>query len=298
MVRMPAFGLDGPWRDRPGFAQTMEQITGLAWLTGHADDQPRIQRGPCDPNGGLHAAFAALVGLERRDRTGAGCLVEAPMFEAALNVAAEPVLEWTAYGNRVARDGNRSPRCGAAGPVRLRRHRAVAGRLRRDRRAVAAPRRRHRPPRAGRPTRSCATVAGRRRHHDRLDAAIAAWAAPLDLAEAVDAARRGRRPRRARRPIRGAPADTRSSSPAASTRPVDHPVVGTHPVAGAAVPRRPASTAGSARPAPTLGQHNTEVLGGRLGCSRRRARDRSDAAGVIGHPGRPGSDRTHEEGTT
>src|SRR5262249_12681208 len=24
MVRMPAFGLDGPWRDRVGFAQTME----------------------------------------------------------------------------------------------------------------------------------------------------------------------------------------------------------------------------------------------------------------------------------
>ena len=28
MVRMPAFGLTGPWRDRPGFAQTMEQVTG------------------------------------------------------------------------------------------------------------------------------------------------------------------------------------------------------------------------------------------------------------------------------
>ena len=38
------------------------------------------------------------------------------MFEAALNVAAEPVLEWTAYGNRIARDGNRSP---AAAPQGL-----------------------------------------------------------------------------------------------------------------------------------------------------------------------------------
>ncbi|HEY1738431.1 MAG TPA: CoA transferase, partial [Acidimicrobiia bacterium] len=28
LVRMPAFGLTGPWRDRPGFAQTMEQLTG------------------------------------------------------------------------------------------------------------------------------------------------------------------------------------------------------------------------------------------------------------------------------
>ena len=29
LVRMPAFGLDGPWRDRPGFAQNIEQASGL-----------------------------------------------------------------------------------------------------------------------------------------------------------------------------------------------------------------------------------------------------------------------------
>ena len=34
MVRMPAFGLDGPWRDRTGFAQTMESVSGMAWRTG------------------------------------------------------------------------------------------------------------------------------------------------------------------------------------------------------------------------------------------------------------------------
>ena len=49
LVRMPAFGLSGPWRDNVGFAQTMEQVTGMAWITGHRDDQPRIQQGPSDP---------------------------------------------------------------------------------------------------------------------------------------------------------------------------------------------------------------------------------------------------------
>src|SRR5262249_14706927 len=33
MVRMPAFGLSGPWRERTGYAQTMEQVSGLAWIT-------------------------------------------------------------------------------------------------------------------------------------------------------------------------------------------------------------------------------------------------------------------------
>ena len=71
LVRMPAFGLDGPWSDRPGFAQTIEQACGLAWITGPADDQPRIQRGPCDPNGGQHAVVALCTALaELRGRVG------------------------------------------------------------------------------------------------------------------------------------------------------------------------------------------------------------------------------------
>ncbi len=108
LVRMPAFGLDGPWRERPGFAQTIEQASGLAWMTGRADDQPRIQRGPCDPNGGLHAVIALFAALAERERTGLGCVVEASMFDAALAIAVEPIIEWTAYGNVLSRDGNRS----------------------------------------------------------------------------------------------------------------------------------------------------------------------------------------------
>ena len=50
MLRMPAFGLDGPWRDRAGFAMTVEQASGLAWITGY-DDLPLVPRGPCDPIG-------------------------------------------------------------------------------------------------------------------------------------------------------------------------------------------------------------------------------------------------------
>ena len=49
MVRMPAFGLDGPWRDRTGFAQTMESLTGLAWLTGLPDGPPTLVRGAVRP---------------------------------------------------------------------------------------------------------------------------------------------------------------------------------------------------------------------------------------------------------
>lgn len=119
-VRMPAFGLDGPWRDHVGFAQTMEQLSGLAWLTGHVEDQPRIQRGPCDPLAGVHAAFATLAALERRADTGAGAFLECAMVEGALNVAAEQVIEFTAYGNLMERQGNRTAEAAPQGLFRMR----------------------------------------------------------------------------------------------------------------------------------------------------------------------------------
>jgi len=106
-LRMPAWGLDGAWRDRPGFAQTMEQVTGLAWVTGHPDGAPIVPRGPCDPLGGLHATFALLAAVAQRDRTGEGTLVEAPLVESALNVAAEQVAVHGMTGELLGRDGNR-----------------------------------------------------------------------------------------------------------------------------------------------------------------------------------------------
>jgi crotonobetainyl-CoA:carnitine CoA-transferase CaiB-like acyl-CoA transferase len=114
-VRMPAFGLDGPWREHVGFAATMEQMAGLSWLTGHVDDQPRIQRGPCDPLAGMHAAFALLVAMFERDHSGRGHFVECSMLEAALNVTAEQVIEYSAYGHLMRRQGNRSPEAAPQG---------------------------------------------------------------------------------------------------------------------------------------------------------------------------------------
>jgi crotonobetainyl-CoA:carnitine CoA-transferase CaiB-like acyl-CoA transferase len=108
VVRMPAWGLSGPWRDRAGFAQTMEQVSGMAWLTGFPDGPPLVPRGPCDPIGGMHAAFAALAAIIERDRTGLGQVVEVPLVEPALNVTAEQFLDYAAYGHLGQRAGNRS----------------------------------------------------------------------------------------------------------------------------------------------------------------------------------------------
>lgn len=107
VTRMPAFGLTGPWVDRVGFALTMEALAGMATITGHPEGRPTCPGGVLDPIAGMHAVFATLVALEHRSQTGRGQLVEVPMIECALNVAAEPLLEWGAHRVLLERRGNR-----------------------------------------------------------------------------------------------------------------------------------------------------------------------------------------------
>ncbi len=116
MVRMPGFGLDGPWRDNPAFAYIIEDATGLSWLTGYPDRNPYEPYSLGDPNAGIHALTAVQLALEHRRRTGRGALVEAAMADAALNIAAEQVIEYTAYGTLLQRNGNRGP---AAAPQNI-----------------------------------------------------------------------------------------------------------------------------------------------------------------------------------
>jgi crotonobetainyl-CoA:carnitine CoA-transferase CaiB-like acyl-CoA transferase len=111
MLRMPAFGLDGPWRARGGFAQTMEQLTGMAWVTGYENGPPIIPGGPVDPMVGAHAALALVAGLEHRARTGTGQLIEVPLVEVATAVTAEQVIDY-------AIDGKLAERRGSAGVYR------------------------------------------------------------------------------------------------------------------------------------------------------------------------------------
>jgi crotonobetainyl-CoA:carnitine CoA-transferase CaiB-like acyl-CoA transferase len=108
LLRMPAFGLDGPWRDRTGWAMTVEQTTGLAWTTGYCDI-PVVPRGACDPLGSLHALVALVSAMEERRHTNVGCLVEVALVESAFNIAAEQVIEWTANGVLLHTDENRGP---------------------------------------------------------------------------------------------------------------------------------------------------------------------------------------------
>lgn len=111
VVRMPGYGLHGPWRDYVGWALNFEQTSGMSAVTGYPDGPPCNPQGPADPIVGVHAGVALLAALEHRNRTGAGQLIEVAQIEVAAAVTAEPVIEYSMNGVVRPREGNRRRGC-------------------------------------------------------------------------------------------------------------------------------------------------------------------------------------------
>ena len=255
MVRMPAFGLTGPWRDRTGFAQTMEAMSGMAWVTGYPDGPPMLPRGVCDPLGAMHAVVAALVALAARDADGQGRAVESVMIEAALNVTAEQVIEHDLTGAVLGRHGARGPEAAPQGVYRCAgEDRWVAVAVADDAQWAAL---RQLAGWAEDPRYSSSE--GRFAHQDELDRLLEGWLADQDGPVAAD-----------RLATVGVPAEALVLGRDLVDQPqlahrglfelLDHPVTGRHPLPGL-----PFRLEGVDRwltsPSPTLGQHNDEVLG-------------------------------------
>ncbi len=278
MVRMPAFGLEGPWRDRAGFAMTVEQVSGLAWLTGYRD-LPLVVRGACDPIGGMHAVFALLMALEHRRRTGEGQLVEVPLVEVAVNIAAEQVIEFDAYSKLLVRDENRGPVAAPQGVYRTAEADSLIAVAVPDDAAWQALRRVMGDPEWAQDP-AFDGAEGRRVHHDSLDKNLEAWLAEKPQQAALDALLG-----------EGIPAAILINAHSLTPNPqleargffqtLHHPRSGKArypgwPMAFSGLPR-----ALHRRPPPALGQHNDEILGGELGLDAEEL-ERLREEGIIG----------------
>jgi len=285
MLRMPGFGLDGPWRDKPAFAYVIEDASGITWLTGHPDQNPVEPYSVGDPNAGIHGLTALLLALEHRRNTGEGVRIEAAMVDAALNVAAEQVVEHSAYGALLQRDGNRGP---TAAPQNLYRTAELDEFGRPDdwvAIAVATD--------AqwaglvevlGSPDWACddelSDAAGRRRRHDEIDEHLTRWCAERTGDEIVETLWAAGVPvAKVMQPHRVA--DLPQLVHRGFYERVEHPV--NPPARHSTLPMRLSS--GPQRfhraPAPLLGEHNREVLSG-LGLSDAEITELEEQ-GVIGN---------------
>ncbi len=117
------FGADGPYRDRPGFDQIAQGMSGFMSLTGTADSGPtRAGIAIADLLAGIFAAHGIQLALLARVRSGRGQIVSTSLLEAMVGVlswGAGMFFEWgsapgpagqhhplsSPYGRFRARDG-------------------------------------------------------------------------------------------------------------------------------------------------------------------------------------------------
>lgn len=109
MISMPAFGTDGPWRGYRAYGSTVEQASGLPHLAGRPEDPPTMVHVALgDSVGGLNGAAALLTALRHRRRTGQGQHLDLSQSQCLFPLGIEGILTQAATGVAPPRLGNRS----------------------------------------------------------------------------------------------------------------------------------------------------------------------------------------------
>jgi len=109
IARVTAFGQFGPYAKRPGFGSLAEAMSGFAAVTGEPDGPPTLPPfGLADGIAALATAFAVMVALRDRDRTGRGQVVDMAIIEPILMMLGGQISAFDQLGQVQERLGNRS----------------------------------------------------------------------------------------------------------------------------------------------------------------------------------------------
>jgi crotonobetainyl-CoA:carnitine CoA-transferase CaiB-like acyl-CoA transferase len=102
-VSASGYGERSPYRDRPGQDLLMQAFSGLAHISGRADQAPTpVGTAVVDQHGATLLALGVLAALLERARTGKGLHVEVSMLRAALDLQIE-VASYHLNGAHLAR---------------------------------------------------------------------------------------------------------------------------------------------------------------------------------------------------
>jgi benzylsuccinate CoA-transferase BbsF subunit len=110
MLSMPAAGLYGPLRDVRTYGMSLTSLTGLDSVTGYTGGPPiPMENAFSDPYNGVLGAFAVLVALMHRKRTGKGQHIDYSQQEAVMQLAAPTFMDYVLNGRVASTMGNRHP---------------------------------------------------------------------------------------------------------------------------------------------------------------------------------------------
>jgi crotonobetainyl-CoA:carnitine CoA-transferase CaiB-like acyl-CoA transferase len=108
ILRVTAFGQEGPYRERAGFGTLAEAMTGIAAVSGYEEQPPLLPAFPlADIIAGQAAVGAVCAAYARRLRTGRGDVIDFAIFEAAMKLVESQLTEYAVNGTLHRRLGNR-----------------------------------------------------------------------------------------------------------------------------------------------------------------------------------------------
>jgi benzylsuccinate CoA-transferase BbsF subunit len=89
-----AYGHTGPWHAYGARARTVDAVCGLSSLTGYEGGESiRASSNYMDHSGGLNVAYALLMALYHKRRTGKGMRIDLSMYETGVSCIAPAILE-------------------------------------------------------------------------------------------------------------------------------------------------------------------------------------------------------------
>lgn len=107
LTRVSGFGQTGPYKERPGFGTVAETASGYAFINGWPDTPPTSPPfGFADSIAGISAAMGTAMALYRRERTGAGDVVDVALYEPLMFIMGDVILKYATLGEIQAREGN------------------------------------------------------------------------------------------------------------------------------------------------------------------------------------------------
>lgn len=110
LVSMPAAGLSGPLKGIRTYGMSLSSVTGLDSLTGYVGGPPiPMENAFADPLGGIIGAFAVLLALNARERTGKGQHVDCSQQEGMAQLIAPAFMDYVLNGRVAGPLGNRHP---------------------------------------------------------------------------------------------------------------------------------------------------------------------------------------------
>jgi crotonobetainyl-CoA:carnitine CoA-transferase CaiB-like acyl-CoA transferase len=107
VLRMTAFGQEGPYRERAGFGTLAEAMTGIAAVSGWEDRPPLLPPfALADTMAAMLATSAILAAYIRAKETGAGEIIDCAIYEAAMKLTELHMMDYDQTGHVPIRKGN------------------------------------------------------------------------------------------------------------------------------------------------------------------------------------------------